>query len=188
MPQVKKILFPVDFSPSCLGAARYVEAFAGQFEAEIMLFHAVVRGQDTLAKELLPLRKDELDKFLVEDLKYFTTHRVCTTTEDPPSAVADAARSWGPDLVMMPTPWPRLLPPAPPWFGHREDAASGEENLVSLVHKSFRIERADPIKPDESGAVKGFCKKAHVLRGVDPWTSQLKTIRITASATVNREE
>jgi nucleotide-binding universal stress UspA family protein len=103
MPQIKKILFPVDFSKNCLGAARYVQAFAGLFEAEVMLFHAVVRGQDTLAAELLPLRKDELDKFLVEDFKYFTTHRVCKTTEDPPSAIADAARSWGPDLVMMPT-------------------------------------------------------------------------------------
>jgi nucleotide-binding universal stress UspA family protein len=103
MPQIKKILFPVDFSPSSLGAARYVQAFAGKFEAEIMLFHAVVRGQDTLAEELLPLRKAELDKFLVEDLKYFTTHRVCTTTEDPPSAIADVARSWQPDLVMMPS-------------------------------------------------------------------------------------
>ena len=75
MPQIKKILFPVDFSQSCLGAARYVQAFAGQFEAEIMLFHAVARGQETLAEELLPLRRDELDKFLVQDLKYFTTHR-----------------------------------------------------------------------------------------------------------------
>jgi nucleotide-binding universal stress UspA family protein len=103
MPQIKKILFPVDFSQSCLGAARYVEAFAGQFQAEIMLFHAVVRGQDTLAEELLPRKKEELDKFLVQDLKYFTTHRVCTTTEDPPSAIADVARSWGADLVMMPT-------------------------------------------------------------------------------------
>ncbi len=103
MPQIKKILFPVDFSPSCLGAARYMEAFAGQFEAEIMLFHAVVRGQDTLAEELLPLRKDQLDKFLLPELKYFTTHRVCAATEDPSSAIADAARSWGPDLVMMPT-------------------------------------------------------------------------------------
>jgi nucleotide-binding universal stress UspA family protein len=103
MPQIKKILFPVDFSPSCLGAARYVQAFAGQFEAEVMLFHAVVKGDDTLAEELLPLRKEKLDKFLAQDLKYFTTHRVCTTTVDPPSAIADMSRSWGPDLVMMPT-------------------------------------------------------------------------------------
>jgi nucleotide-binding universal stress UspA family protein len=103
MPQIKKILFPVDFSETCRGAARYVEAFAGQFEAEIMLFHGVVRGADTLAEELLPIRQNELDKFLAEELKYFTTHRVCKTTEDPPAAIAEAARSWGPDLVMMPT-------------------------------------------------------------------------------------
>ena len=103
MPQIKKILFPVDFSGSCRGAARYVEAIAGQFEAEIMLFHAVVRGEHTMAEELLPGRKQQLDKFLAEELKVFTTHLVCETTEDPPTAIADAARSWNADLVMMPT-------------------------------------------------------------------------------------
>jgi hypothetical protein len=34
MPAIKKILFPVDFSKRCIGAARYVEAMAGRFEAE----------------------------------------------------------------------------------------------------------------------------------------------------------
>jgi len=102
MPQIKRILFPVDFSDSCLGLARYVVCFAGQFEAEIMLLHAVTMGEHNLAEELLPGRQMQLDAFLASELKYFTTHRVCVTG-DPPSAIAERARSWNPDLVMMPT-------------------------------------------------------------------------------------
>jgi hypothetical protein len=37
MPLIKKILFLVDFSDSCIGADRYVESLAGRFEAEIIV-------------------------------------------------------------------------------------------------------------------------------------------------------
>jgi nucleotide-binding universal stress UspA family protein len=103
MRQIKKILFPVDFSDSSVGAARHVEAVAGQFDAEIMLLHAVGMGEHTLAEELMPARKAQLDAFLADELKYFATHRVCVTADDPARAIAEAAQSWGPDLVMMPT-------------------------------------------------------------------------------------
>ena len=98
MPQIKKILFPVDFSNACVGAARYVEAFAGQFEAEIMLLHAASREDDRLGKM-------KLDGFLASELKSFTTHRVYKTdqVQDPSRTIAETARSWNPDLVMMPT-------------------------------------------------------------------------------------
>lgn len=100
--QIKKILFPVDFSDSSLVAARYVEAFAGEFEAEIMLLRAVTMGEHTLAEELLPASKAELDAFLADELKYFTTHRVCVAG-DPAAEIIENARVWNPDLVMMPT-------------------------------------------------------------------------------------
>jgi nucleotide-binding universal stress UspA family protein len=103
MRQIKKILFPVDFSDSSVGAARHVEALAGQFEAEIMLLHAVGMGEHTLAEERMPAEKAQLDAFLASELKYFTTHRVCVIADDPARAIAEAAQSWGPDLVMMPT-------------------------------------------------------------------------------------
>lgn len=98
MPQIKKILFPVDFSNACVGAARYVEAFAGHFEAEIMLLHAAGREDDRLGKM-------QLDGFLAGELKSFTTHRVYKTDQgqDPSRTIAETARSWNPDLVMMPT-------------------------------------------------------------------------------------
>jgi nucleotide-binding universal stress UspA family protein len=102
MPLIKKILFPVDFSSSCRGAARYVEAIAGRFEARIMLLHAVTMGEHNLAEELLPRSQAQLDDFLRDELKYFPTERICVTGEAS-SAIVDAARSWCPDLVMMPT-------------------------------------------------------------------------------------
>jgi nucleotide-binding universal stress UspA family protein len=102
MPQIKKILFPVDFSESCIGAARFVEYFAGQFQAEITLLHAVSMGEHSLAEELLPKRKAELNAFLAQELKYFTTKRICII-EDPANAILETANSWQPDLLMLPT-------------------------------------------------------------------------------------
>ena len=41
MLTLKKILFPVDFSERASGAAHYVEAFTGRFNAELTLLHVV---------------------------------------------------------------------------------------------------------------------------------------------------
>jgi nucleotide-binding universal stress UspA family protein len=105
MALVNKILFPVDFSPGCIGAARYVEAVAGRFEARIMLLHVVGMGDGglVLAEERLPRKKAELDAFLADELKYFTTERVCVIGDEPAPAIMDAALSWDADLVMLPT-------------------------------------------------------------------------------------
>jgi nucleotide-binding universal stress UspA family protein len=103
MPTIKKILFPVDFSARCIGASRYVEALAGRFDAEIMLLHVVENGTNTLAHELLPARKLQLDGFLADEFKYFTTHRVCEASGDASHTIIETARSWNPDLLMMPT-------------------------------------------------------------------------------------
>ncbi len=105
MKLIKKILFPVDFSGSCLSAARYVEGMAGRFEAEVMLLHVVGPGEGglTLAEEQLPQRQAQLDAYLVDELKYFSTHRVCVTGDDPASEIIAVAREWQPDLVMLPT-------------------------------------------------------------------------------------
>jgi len=102
MPLIKKILFPVDFSENCLGAARYVEYFAGRFEAEVTLLHVVSMGEHKLAEEFLSQRRAQLDAFLSNGLKQFTTKRVCLTGE-PSTGIVEFAESFPPDLVMMPT-------------------------------------------------------------------------------------
>jgi nucleotide-binding universal stress UspA family protein len=100
---INKILFPVDFSHSCRSAARYVEAFAGRFEAEIMLLHVVGMGEHNLAEELLPQRQAQLNAYLADELKYFTTERICVIGDDPAAEIVAAALRWQPDLVMLPT-------------------------------------------------------------------------------------
>lgn len=99
---IKKILFPVDFSDRAIGAARYVEAFAGRFEAELMLLHVVSDGVRVLASEIEPQHNTELQQFLSDELKYFNPQRVCVMG-DPAAKIVEMARSWTPDLVMMPT-------------------------------------------------------------------------------------
>jgi nucleotide-binding universal stress UspA family protein len=105
MPMIRRILFPVDFSDSSLSVARYVEFMAGLFEAEIMLLNVVGMGEGglTLAEERLPRRQAQLNAFLADELKYFTTERVCVTGDDPAPEIVAAAGRWQPDLVMMPT-------------------------------------------------------------------------------------
>ena len=70
-----------------------------------MLLHVVGMGEGglTLAEEQLPLKKAQLDAFLADELKYFTTERVCVTGDEPAPVIVDTALNWGADLVMMPT-------------------------------------------------------------------------------------
>jgi nucleotide-binding universal stress UspA family protein len=105
MALINKILFPVDFSPACFSVARYVEAFAGRFEAEILLLHVVGMGDGglTLAEEQLPHRQAQLNSFLADELKYFTTERVCVIGDEAAPEIVAAAQRWHPDLMMMPT-------------------------------------------------------------------------------------
>jgi len=102
MPSIKKILFPVDFSPQSVGAARYVEAIAGRFQARIQLLHVVSNGERILAEEMMPMRQRMLDDFLNKELRYFDTERLCVSG-DAAEKIVEAADAWNPDLVMMPT-------------------------------------------------------------------------------------
>jgi len=99
---IRKVLFPVDFSKRCNGAARYVEALAGRFEAEILLLHVVDTGTYFYPDEAEPAVAKRLEEFLADELKYFSTRRMCLVGE-PAAKIAEVVKSWQPDLVMMPT-------------------------------------------------------------------------------------
>ncbi|MGA2877606.1 MAG: universal stress protein [Bryobacteraceae bacterium] len=102
MPVVKKILFPVDFSKRCIGAARYVRAFASQFGAEIMLLHVVETGDHYYPEVAQPHLERDLTAFLIDEFHDFQTLSNCIigATE---TKIVETASSWRSDLIMMPT-------------------------------------------------------------------------------------
>ena len=87
MPQIKKILFPVDFSEGCRSAARYAEALAGRFEAELMLIHVVGAGEHNSAEQLLPLRRAQMNTLHADELRQFSSLRACITGDDVTAAI-----------------------------------------------------------------------------------------------------
>jgi nucleotide-binding universal stress UspA family protein len=101
--QLKRILFPVDFSERSRGAASYVEALAGRFEAELILLHIVEPAtyNRTLIEDS-PVKHEDITKFFGEDLKYL---RVETLIEQGEAAVkiVECAAARQADLIMMPT-------------------------------------------------------------------------------------
>ena len=103
MPSIKRILFPVDFSERASGAARYVESIAGRFDAEIMLLHVIDASHlGAFAQNLHSDRQEQLQRFMAEDFKPFSTRRVCVLG-DPAEEILNVARAWEPNLVMMPS-------------------------------------------------------------------------------------
>jgi len=103
MLPLKKILFPVDFSAHCVGAARYVEAIAGRFDAELTLIHVVPHPHyNDLIPESPAQRQRRLDSFLAKELEYFRVQRVLAEGE-PATAIVDHALHGHFDLIMLPT-------------------------------------------------------------------------------------
>lgn len=115
--KIHKILFPVDFSARCAGAANYVEDFTGRFQAELTLVHAIpspgstwMANHNTVASDLEESRhqsvrhaaQEKLDSFLVEELKHFDVNRVLLEG-DPAAVTLDYVDANGIDLIMMPT-------------------------------------------------------------------------------------
>jgi nucleotide-binding universal stress UspA family protein len=114
---VSRILLPVEFSERCRGAARYAEALAGRFRAEIVVFHVVpppyaIYGgagevsaysaiNDILA-ERISFAQDQLNAFVREmtpDLPVRTELR----EGDPSRAIVEYAHAEKFDLIVMPT-------------------------------------------------------------------------------------
>ena len=113
--QVKRILFPVDFSDRCRGAAHYVRAYARRFDAKVMAVHAstvqhsafgapevgFLPDEDATAR-LVEQKRLELNSFVAEELP-----DVNVTAEvkagDPAVVILQMARDLNPDLVMLPT-------------------------------------------------------------------------------------
>ena len=103
MFQIKKILFPVDFSERCRGAIGYVEAMAGRFDAELILLYVVEPpAGGAVLEEMRDPPPEEFDRFLGRDLKLFRAERVIAHGEAGAEIVA-LAHARQVDLIMMPT-------------------------------------------------------------------------------------
>jgi nucleotide-binding universal stress UspA family protein len=103
MFKLKRILFPVDFSERCRGAASYVEALAGRFDAELILLHVVEPAayNRTLAEEP-SIGSEEILGFFGADLKYLRTECVVERGEAA-GKIVECATAHHADLIMMPT-------------------------------------------------------------------------------------
>lgn len=161
MGTVTKILFPVEFSPRCQGAARYVEALARQFHSEVILLHVVpavtipygtppvlaYSGAAELNAERIEDRRQRLNHFLAAELEGIAARRVLLHHGDPAQCIVAEAASEGCSLIVIPThgygPFRRFLlgsvtakvlhdAKCPVWTGpHMED---GGERPSEAVH------------------------------------------------------
>ena len=116
MFQIRKILFPVDFSEACLGAAAYVAAYAGRFQAELTMLHVVDFGTYVspltpglweaqprdLSKEGVKRARETMSAYKAEDFKHLEVNRQ-VASGDPAHQIICAAKQSGTDLIMMPT-------------------------------------------------------------------------------------
>jgi nucleotide-binding universal stress UspA family protein len=110
---IEKILFPVDFSPSCAAIAPYVKRAAGLFGSRVTLVHVFdlashngfelyVRSAGEVADDHQSIAQDKLDSFLTSDFPLATCPRILCSGEAA-ARIAEIARAGGFDLIMMPT-------------------------------------------------------------------------------------
>ena len=111
----KAIVFPVDFSDRCRGAARHVEVIAGHFKSRVILLHVL---ESTIGQpgdldfgglaaslqweERMARAEDMIRTFLDVDLGRFEVERR-VETGDPARTIIRVARESEADLIMMPT-------------------------------------------------------------------------------------
>lgn len=110
---IQNILFPVDFSPSCIAMAPYVKRAAAIFGANVSLLHVFdlyshdafqlyVRPVSDVAEEQQKLAQEKLDSFLISDFPLSQSRRVLMTG-NAATQITHLARTKGFDLIIMPT-------------------------------------------------------------------------------------
>src|SRR5260221_8708972 len=102
MFQLKRILFPVDFSDRCRGAAGYVEALAGRFDAELILLHVVEAAYNSTLEDLHEIRSQNFDEFFGAGLKHLRVKKLVKHGEAA-QKIIECASSHHADLIMIPT-------------------------------------------------------------------------------------
>ncbi|MCS7027052.1 MAG: universal stress protein [Bryobacteraceae bacterium] len=115
MFSLNKVIFPVDFSNRCRGAARLLDSLHENFRPVVTLIHVLppphfeysmadLGGglvQEYTAARTEQARKD-LEYFLDEELKHYQLKRVLLEG-DPARKIVEFAHNEGADLIVMPT-------------------------------------------------------------------------------------
>ncbi len=102
MFQIKRILFPVDFSDRCRGAAAYVEALVGRFDAELILLHVIEATYNSTLEDAHKTQREKFRKFFDDDLKHLRVKELVDHGE-PARKIIECATTHHVDLIMIPT-------------------------------------------------------------------------------------
>lgn len=113
MALIKKILFPVSYSPSCVAMAPYVKRASAIYGARVTLIHvvdpasfnsyALVRAPfSEIAEDSLESGRTKLDSFLATEFPAAQSARIVALGEAA-AEIARVARDGGFDLIIMPT-------------------------------------------------------------------------------------
>ena len=112
MTMIRDILFPVDFSASCVAMAPFVKRAASITSAKVTLLHALevsasgfeflVRPVPEIEKNREIVARENLNSFLESDFPTRDSPRLLLVG-DPATRIAEVARERNFDLIVMPT-------------------------------------------------------------------------------------
>ena len=113
MSVITRILYPVDFSPSCIAMAAYVKRAAALLGARVSLVHVVdptgyngmqlyLRPISEVLEEQLEIGRQRLDSFLAAEFPVAQCTRILASG-DASTEIARVAREDRFDLIIMPT-------------------------------------------------------------------------------------
>ena len=113
MTSIQNILFPVDFSPSCVAMAPFVKRAVSIFGARVTLVHVFdlyihdafqlyVRSISEVAEEQQNMARDKLDSFLKSEFPLAECPRILLSGSAA-TEITQLARKNGFDLIIMPT-------------------------------------------------------------------------------------
>jgi nucleotide-binding universal stress UspA family protein len=113
MSMLKSILFPVDFSPSCVAMASFVKRSAALFGAKVSMIYVVdpashsgfelyLRPASEISEEHLNIGRERLDSFLSAEFPVAECPRILASG-DAAAQIARIARDGRFDLIIMPT-------------------------------------------------------------------------------------
>ena len=102
MFSIRRILFPIDFSIRSRGAAAYVQALAGRFDAELILLHVIEATYNSALEDLDKVRVADFEKFFDRSLKHLQVKKVMEHGEAG-QKIIECAKTHNVDLIMIPT-------------------------------------------------------------------------------------